>query len=133
MKRKLKSLMAIALMFCISTTLYSCGGSENTPADKAMELVGYMQDENFSSYADGLYSKNDKEKDQFAMILEEKGGEMLEKNEGIDSYELVNEVIAENGNSATVKILVKYGNGTSKEEAMKMVKDEEGQWKGKLK
>ena len=132
MKRKLYSLLTLALLCTASMTLNSCGTS-NTPADKAMELVGYMQDEDFSSYADGLYTKNEKEKEQLTALLEQKGGEMLEKNEGIDSYSLEEEIISENGNTATVRIRVEYGNGTSKQQTIKMKKDKDGEWKGKLK
>lgn len=138
MKRKLNFLITMTIMSCVLVTINSCAGGGSSPSDKAMDIVSYMQDKDFSSYVDELYiapgqEMTGDEKKEIVVLFEEKGSLMLEENKGIESYELVSEVLAEDANSATVTINIVYGNGKSEAQALKMIKDANGDWKNQMK
>ena len=53
----------------------------------------------------------------------------MRKNGGIKSYEALSEQIDESGESAVVKMKIMYGDGSDKEDDIKLKKDEQGNWK----
>lgn len=68
-------------------------------------------------------------KTMLVALMKEKGGKSMKEKEGIKSYEILSEEIAEDGNSAVVKVKIVYGNGTEDEQKIKLVKDKDGEWK----
>ncbi len=120
---------AFAMVFSVS-----CGGGGNTPAGKAMEATGYIQDGDFKAYFGEVYVKEGddkakKELDEMATMFEAKGEELLKEKVGIKSYELVEEKIDEKGETATVKIKITYGNGEVEDQNTKLKKNANGEWK----
>ena len=56
---------------------------------------------------------------------------ILEYTQGIKSYEIISEEIAEDGKTATVKVKLVFGNGEENEDDVELIKVDEG-WKLKL-
>ena len=132
MKKIVLSVATVITLFCAT----SCGG--DTAADKALDIVGYMQDGNYASFVDELHEVPGKEisdikKKQLVLMFEEKGGESIKKKGGIESFALVSEKLSKDGNSATVEVSITYGDATTDKEKLKMIKDANGEWKNKIK
>jgi len=76
-------------------------------------------------------SSNGKEMDQESKAkltgLMAMGKAQSDKKEGIKSLDVITEEIAEDGNTAKVKVKFTFGNGDSNEEDYKLVK-ENGKW-----
>lgn len=129
--------LSLATIMVLSIFITACSSS-NTPSDKALELLSYIQDKDYESWVDELYAEpgevhSEEDKQLLIMMFKEKGDKKLEINQGIESYEVIAEEIAENGNTATVTVNMIYGNGETDENAIKLVKNTDGEWKHKLK
>ena len=117
----------------VALTLWSCGPA-NTPSAVAEEACKCMQNEDYEGYADLMDLKKSEdgkgvEKEQLAALLREKGTKTMEKKQGIKSYEVLSEEISEDGKSANVKMKIVYGNGDEDTQKMKLVKNDDGDWK----
>ena len=69
------------------------------------------------------------EKEQLVALLREKGTKAMEKKQGLKSYEVLSEEISEDGNSATVKMKMVYGDGSEDTQDLKLVKNDDGDWR----
>ena len=129
----MKKLFFSMLVAVVALTLWSCG-SANTPSAVAEEACKCMQNEDYEGYADLMDLKKSEdgkgvEKEQLAALLREKGTKTMEKKQGIKSYEVLSEEISEDGKSANVKMKIVYGNGDEDTQKMKLVKNDDGDWK----
>lgn len=121
-------------MFIAALTMSGC--SDNSPKGVAEKAVSCMQAKDWKGYVDLMYFEEKegkdiaKEKEEFAALLKEKGDKTIDEKGGIKSYEIISEEIAEDGNTATVKAKIVYGNGEEdKDETIKLKKDGKGNWK----
>lgn len=129
--KKIFGFMVLAIaIFALS----SCGGG-NTPSAVAEKAVKCIQAEDYEGYVN-LMNIEVKEgedienaKTMLVALMKEKGGKSMKEKEGIKSYEILSEEIAEDGNTAVVKVKIVYGNGTEDEQKIKLVKDKDGEWK----
>ena len=123
----LLAVMAIALLMC------SCGGvGGNTPTKVVEKSIKYIQGKNYEAYVDLIEFKegsSQEDKEQFVAFLGGKVDMTLEKKQGLASYEIISEEISEDGASAVVVANITYGDGSSKEDKMKLIKNAEGEWK----
>ena len=131
MKKTFFSLFAVMAMTLI---MCSCGGGGgNTPTKVVEKSIKYIQEKNYEAYVDLIEFKeeqNSKEdKEQFVEFLEGMFEMTLEKKQGLASYEIISEEISEDGASAVVVANITYGDGSSKEDKMKLIKNAEGEWK----
>lgn len=129
----MKKLFISMFVAVVALTLWSCG-SANTPSAVAEEACKCMQNEDYEGYADLMDLKKSEdgkgvEKEQLAALLREKGTKTMEKKQGIKSYEVLSEEISEDGKSANVKMKIVYGNGDEDTQKMKLVKNDDGDWK----
>lgn len=129
----MKKLFFSMLVAVVALTLWSCGPA-NTPSAVAEEACKCMQNEDYEGYADLMDLKKSEdgkgvEKEQLAALLREKGTKTMEKKQGIKSYEVLSEEISEDGKSANVKMKIVYGNGDEDTQKMKLVKNDDGDWK----
>ena len=130
MKKTFFSLFAVMAM---TLMMFSCGGGGNTPTKVVEKSIKYIQDKDYAAYVDLIEFKeeqNSKEdKEQFVEFLEGMFEMTLEKKQGLASYEIISEEISEDGNSAVVVANITYGDGSSDEDKMKLIKNSEGEWK----
>ena len=129
----MKKLFISMFVAVVALTLWSCGPA-NTPSAVAEEACKCMQNEDYEGYADLMDLKKSEdgkgvEKEQLAALLREKGSKTMEKKQGIKSYEVLSEEISEDGKSANVKMKIVYGNGDEDTQKMKLVKNDDGDWK----
>lgn len=99
------SLAAIAMVFCMS----SCG-SKPTPSSITEDCIESVKKGDYKSFID-VFNVNDEEKAQLVQLFELKGKEAIEGEGGITGYQILSEEISEDGQQATVKAEIEYGNG----------------------
>ena len=132
MKKLLYSFAAIA----ISLLIANCGGKGgNSPSDIEKSIYTKMQKGNYEKAAELLVKNLDSNKEatteeqaQLIKAFGEKAKQSAEAKGGIKSFEVVEENIAEDGQSGTVTTKVVFNDGTDKTETTKYVKKETG-WK----
>lgn len=129
---KYLSLLASCLMFV--ALCFSCGSSQ-TPSDEAKKCFGLIQDKNYEALVEEFaFSKDATEeeiqqtKQMFISLYKEKGEKEFDKVGGINNYEVIEETISEDGQTATVKVKVTYGDGSSKEQKVDL-KLVDGNWR----
>lgn len=126
--KNLFSLLAIAAFALIT---WSC--SSNTPTGVAKQSIEAIEKGDYEGYVDLLYIKNDKNKEetkqQLVALMKEKGAKTVEQKQGIKSCTVEEETLSDDGEKATVKMKVLYGNGKEETEDFSLRKDEDGNWK----
>ena len=128
----MKKIFISMFVAVVALTLWSCG-SANTPSAVAEKAAKCIQNADYEGYVDLLDLKksdgNDSEKEQLVALLREKGTKAMEKKQGLKSYEVLSEQISEDGKSATVELKMVYGDGSEDTQKMKLVKNDNGDWK----
>lgn len=110
---------------CAALTLILFASCANTPSSVATDYLDNFKKGDYAAMVDQMHFKKnmtDKDKGEIISILEEKGKETIEKNEGIAGFVIVSEEIAEDGFTAKVNYTLTYGNGKTKDEEIKLVK-----------
>lgn len=131
--KRLSIFLGVAL---IALFIASCSGG-NSPKVVAEKSMKCLVDKDFEGYVDLIYfSDKDMEsadfqesKKQLAALIKDKGEKSISKKDNIKSFETISEEIAEDGNTANVKMKVVYGNGEEEANDIKMRKDKDGNWK----
>ena len=107
----MKKILSFLSLVLVALTFVSC--NSNSPEAVVQEYVADLQTGKYEEAIDLFYFKWGKE---------------IEKKGGITGVEITNVSVAEDGNSANVKYILKYGDGTSKDQDSKLLKVDE-QWK----
>lgn len=99
----------IATVVLIGMSFTSCS-KPVTPASLTADCIEYIQDGDYAAYVN-TFDATDEEKAELQEMFEQKGKALIEKKQGIASYEIIEEKISEDGMSAVVKAKITYGNG----------------------
>jgi len=121
-----KIIFILSLVFVLA--FVSCS-SDNTPEGVVKEFVSCMKNGKYEKAIDLFYTKKpltEKDKQGYVEILK-KAGKQYEESGGLDGVEITNVTISEDGESAKVDYITKYGNGTTKKGSDKLVKVD-GKW-----
>ena len=127
--KKLLTLFAVA----VAMFMVSCSSAPATPSDAAVGYYQCVADGDYEAIADAIhYATTDPEEiaESKAMITsfyKEKAEPEIKSKGGIKSIEALNETISEDGNTANVQLKVVYGDGSEKNEDIKLVKVD-GKW-----
>lgn len=131
----MKKFIYFSLFVFTLSVLSACSSSSESPGEAAKKYAGYIESGKFDKFIDGIAFDEelsaDQIKEQKAMVsalLEEKGKKSIEEKGGIQSTEIVSEVISEDGKSAKVILKQTFGNGKSEDSSYDMVK-QDGIWK----
>ena len=123
----MKKLCVILAVGFMTVTMMSCSNS-NTPeavAEKALKCAKNNDWKGYLSLVQGA-EKNPEQMEGYARMIEEK---LKERGDAakIVSYKILDQDILED--SATIYYQVVTKDGNEKEDSMKLVKDENGEWK----
>lgn len=132
MKKKLFFILAVAF---VAIFMVSCGGSSNAPSKTVTAFYDAIKSKNYDK-AIGLFYKDKDEKMTDSEVQKVKAllmasQEQMDKKGGIKDVEILNEEIAQNGETATVKVKVVYGDDSDDEENVDL-KKVDGKWKMKF-
>lgn len=119
-----RTALLIASFMFLAFTFVGC--KETTPSSITSDCIEYVKDGNYEAYVN-TFNMNAEEKAQLQEMFEKKGEETLKQYKGIESYEIIEENISEDGLKAAVKAKITYGNGETKEEKFRFVKVDD-QW-----
>lgn len=128
--KKLIGIMALMAALFIMT---SCGG--NSPKAVTEKAMKALHDKNYDSFVEYIYITPKEGEDMEASkkmlsgMLQNKAEQTYAKKGGFKSYEVLDEKIDPSGDVAAVRVKTVYGDGSEKEEDVKLKKDEKGDWK----
>lgn len=131
MRKTILGFIAVVPMMLIT---WSCG-TANTPTSVAEKALEYIQDKNYEGYVDLIQIEEkegqniEEQKAQLTALISEKLGKTFDKKQGIKSWEIVSEELSEDGNKATVKVNITFGDDSTEEQKLKTIKDADGNWK----
>lgn len=127
--------MLIVLVFALSIAISSCGGSSgasgNSPSKAVEKALGYYMKKDYDKmavmYASGEAKKLNKEELDKVKAMIPFAAQEDDKKGGLKSYDITEETIADDGNTAKVKVVKKYGNGDEDTDRLSLVKVD-GDW-----
>lgn len=125
--KHLTRLMSIVL---IAMAAVACSGGSNSPEATVKNYLSFVQKGKIDKALDLVYFKNEltkEDKDQLVQLFSEKIKSEYEKKGGLQSFEIGEATVSEDGNSAKVKYTLKFGNGTTEDDTQKLVKVD-GKW-----
>ena len=124
--KKILSVLSLAL---VALAFVSC--NSNSPEAVVQEYVADLQAGKYEEAIDLFYFKKElteSDKQQYVSMMKDKWGKEMEKKGGITGVDITDVAVAEDGNTATVKYVLKYGDGSTKDQDSKLFKVD-GKWK----
>ena len=122
-----KLFVAFSLALMMMSVMTSCGSSStSTPSEVALAATKCMQDKDFSGYVD-LTDADEDSKSMTVAMISEKAAQQIDAKDGITSFEVQNEEIADDGKTAVVNMNITYGNGDTEVKPIKCV-NKDGKW-----
>lgn len=125
--KKILSILAVA----VAMFMVACAGAPATPSDAAVEYYQCVVNGDYEAFANAVhFDTTDPEeiaegKAMITSLYKEKAAPQIKKKGGVKSIEAVGETISEDGNTANVQLKVVYGDGSEKNEDIKLVKIED--------
>ncbi|GAP72004.1 hypothetical protein SAMD00024442_21_55 [Candidatus Symbiothrix dinenymphae] len=130
--KKTMSLVVAAIAMVFGAT--SCGGAE-TPASIEKSIYAQFQKGDFEKGIELYFANLDnidrdtpEEVAEAVKVFADKAKQTFEAKDGLKSYEVLEEIITEDGESARVTGKLIYGDGSEQEEKNQYVK-KDGVWK----
>ena len=117
-----KALIAVVLVL---GGLSACTSSPKGPEPVAKKAIEALQKGDFDAYA-ATFNLSESDQKMLAGMVEEKVKADIEKKGGIKDYKISDTQI--DGDKATVKVLLRYKDGTEDESSMSFTKVD-GEWK----
>ena len=130
----MKKILSIAAVALLTLVFVSCGNG-NTPEGVATKAMKCLIEKDYEGYVDLLYFKEKTAKgeevspegrQQLVSLLQEKAGKKIDKQGGIKDFKVGEPVIE--GDKAKVPVDVTYGDGSTNQEDIKVIKTPEGKW-----
>lgn len=134
-----KIFVAMVCMVAFLATTSCGGGAASTPAGAAAEGIELIKAKDYEGFVETIKMSDkatpeevEQTKQLYVSLFRDKAGKQMEKKGGIQSYTLVSEEIAEDGQTAVVKYEITYGNGSTDKQKFDMILDG-GEWKHNVK
>lgn len=127
--KKIFTLIAVA----VAMFMVSCASAPASPSEVAVDYYQYAVDGEFEKLVDCIHIEAEtpeevaEAKAMLNSLFTEKAAPQIEAKGGIKSVESLAETVSEDGNEANVQLKITYGDETTKNEDLKMVKVD-GKW-----
>lgn len=118
--KKMFRLMAMAIV----VLAFAACGSNNSPEGAVEKMLKSYQKSDYAAVVDQMHFSKEmskEDKDQLVQLFAAKDRPEVEKKGGIASFELGEVEVAEDGQSARVKYVINYGDGSQKEDDQKVI------------
>lgn len=124
----MKNLLTAVLVCLVAAVFTGC--SSNSPRSVAEKAIKCMQQKDIRGYMDLVYfpEENKAQKDGMIQMYEEKAKDESDDSEIIESFKFLEESIDEDAGTATEVFDVTYKDGSTKQQPVKMVRDDNGKW-----
>ena len=133
MKRIFSYFIILAAAMCFMT---SC--SKSTPSSAFLNYMEKLKAGDYKGFVDGFsvdetksVEEQEKTKQTIEAMITEKTCQSMAEKGGLKEVQVLEETIAEDGKTATIKAKMIYGNGEEQENTQKMVKQGD-EWKMEL-
>jgi hypothetical protein len=130
MTKRFFSIAAVALLVLVLT---ACGKHQpNTPEGVATAAMNCIIDKDYEGYVDLMYFKDGKElskerRQQLIVLVEDKVGDKAAEKGGIKDFKVgIPEL---DGDKGTVPVEVTYGDDSTKDQSIAVVKSPDGDWR----
>ena len=124
----MKKVLTLATVCLFVLALCSCGSS-NTPEAVTTKAIKCIIDKDYDGYVDLMYFKKEKSSEdmkQIVALVKDKMDKEMDQKQGIKDFKVETATVEDN--KATVPYTLTYGNGETKEDTMKLIKTEKGDW-----
>ena len=118
--KKMFRLMAMAIV----VLAFAACGSNNSPEGAVEKMLKSYQKGDYAAVVDQMHFSKEmskEDKDQLVQLFAAKDRPEVEKKGGVASFELGEVEVAEDGQSALVKYVINYGDGSQKEDDQKVI------------
>lgn len=124
-------------LFMMAITIFTFNScNSNSPSATVEKSLQCMKDGDYDGVAKLIYmdentSKTDSENARKLLsgMIGVKASTTLKEKKGLDSWEITSEKISDDGNKATVKMTITYGDGTQDDNSStNLRKDKNGNW-----
>lgn len=127
MKFSVKTILALSLAACL---LAGCGKRAETPSDLAVKAVKMLKVNDLDGYLSTFDIEEEDKADFFALYDDTVIKSIADKG-GITAYEVKNETLSADGQTASVEMEVSYADGTVEKLNLSMVLVD-GKWMQRL-
>lgn len=132
----MKKMLTIVVALCAFVLIGCSGSSSDTPGKVVLKAYGHLQAGEYEKvsemfWVDPAKSSPEEVEQGRAMLtslMQGKAAPQIAKKGGLKSYEVVEESISEDGQTAKVKVRVVYGNGKEESENVPLKLSDDG-WK----
>ena len=127
----MKKILSVTVLVMALAMLVACGGG-SSPSSVVEKSMKCLQDKDYEGYVDLLYidvkegEDPEVQRNAVASMIASKADQTLAKKQGIKSVTPAEENKPE---TAVVKVKIEYGDASTKEETVKLKKDNAGDWK----
>ena len=124
----MKKVLSLAVVCLFVLALCSCGSS-NTSEAVTTKAIKCIIDKDYDGYVDLMYFKKEKSSEdmkQIVALVKDKMDKEMDQKQGIKDFKVETATVEDN--KATVPYTLTYGNGETKEDTMKLIKTEKGDW-----
>ncbi len=128
MKKILNGLAVIAIMFALA----ACGKTSTSPSTIVSQSLQAEINKDYATWMDCMDIPADvteEERTELIQMLEALEQDGNGPKNHIQSFEILSEELAEDGNSALVRVKVNVDNNTSDEMEFPVIKNAAGEWK----
>lgn len=118
--KKIFRLLSIALVALV----FAACGSSNTPEAVTAKYLDNLKNGKYEAALNQMHFKTEltkEQKDQLVAMIQEKASEQINKKGGIQSFDIKEAQVAEDGQSAKVLYTINYGDGSTKDDNEKLV------------
>lgn len=127
----MKRLVYLSFMV-VALFLAAC--SSNTPSKAMARYLSALQDDDLEAFVDGMsfsdkYSEKEikRQKAGYVALMSEKSSKEFERRGGMKDFEILSEEINEQGDLATVRFKIYFGDG-DEEESTQILEKKDGKW-----
>lgn len=134
----MKKLIFALVCFVASFAFVSCGSKEATPTSAAENSIELMKAKDYQGFIETIHftgetpEEIEQQKQFYLGMIQGKADKTITKRGGIESYTLISEEIAEDGNTAKLQYELTYGDGTKDKSKFNMIKVD-GKWMNEIK
>ncbi len=123
----MKKIFGAVLVALVAVVFAACSGSNSTPTAAVEKYLSAMKSGDADGMVNVMHFKDESQKETVKNMISGKIEQSTKEKGGISSFEIKGEKIAEDGKTATVEYVLKYGDDSDESKSEKCV-NVDGNW-----